>query len=1001
MSRNLLTIILLSITLSTRAATLPLYEFKTAVLSETPQVDAVAVVNYANLVLGGLLPYETQNTLFWTNKNSLASGPGFLFDYLHPVNGNLINSPLNTFVNKGVVDGIQRVLVRATNITSQGLMLSGANGIVDLRGQELQLQGGGFEASGIFADLTSLDITNGVLVLPNSTGQIFQAPFVPTPGPTYYPLSAAIGINEFIPSRFPGGLQLSTFGPGTFVGGITFDQINYSYSRGNWFADERQARSGSAGGSGAYAAFAFTNANFTQVVFVRTNQLAGVQFGVEFFDTGGPQVAGVTFQSTQFDNVSLQTVTENIIIQDDLATRTNYVYYAGQMGLRVPTNYLVGVNVGFFGRVAPLGTSASANAPYSRNLLNGPQYLGRNVTNNYASYSFKTDPLKLPQGIVSPYLAPAPTDPFGDPTASTNLPGRIEISGGNVNLAKSRLKAGTSIDIKATNLINGVLPTLDAPFINLDLISTASSVTVSNWYPQTVERFGGTIKAFSSTWTNDYATTTNVLVTTITNIDLADTNSLLATLPPSEFITNNFLGFGVQFTNFFSTNSFLTNIAGANLFVTNLTVTNLVTTNAVITNTTFFHILIVDPAFINNLQVRVDNFVLRAADIHIGDTLFANENVKFTTPNLTIDPASSITTPVNLSVTNFIGLMNFTNNGLLSSGGFIRLGSDRVTPLVNLVNNGTISGDSVEIGALIISNNFSIQASGFLKLQGPEVDVGGDVFAGVASFVYADKLKLMSGGLLESGGDLYLQVTNVLDDSSGGQLLASTALTIPFRPAQGDLLNSVVTLSPGSFKEFVLTWPGEDRGPSASGFVNNLAIGELQVDATALLSSARISGAAPGSAIYVKTLSLFGNAADVGNGLIIDDNITLYVDNVTANGAAVSVSDLTTLTGGRIVQASAPPAPALNGNNFPTSLNGSSVALKVKYSPTPTPTALLSWNSIANTTNFVEFKNVSSNAQWTGMTNIFSGVATNLTYSDKIGTNTSRFYRVRSSPKVP
>src|SRR4051794_4962492 len=62
------------------APTLPLYENFGDISSNTaPVIDATAFANYGSFSVFTLLPYDFQNTLFFTNRGSMSGTPGFRF----------------------------------------------------------------------------------------------------------------------------------------------------------------------------------------------------------------------------------------------------------------------------------------------------------------------------------------------------------------------------------------------------------------------------------------------------------------------------------------------------------------------------------------------------------------------------------------------------------------------------------------------------------------------------------------------------------------------------------------------------------------------------------------------------------------------------------------------------------------------------------------------------------------------------------------------------------
>src|SRR3989442_7393801 len=60
----------------------PIYE-NFGTLTNVPQIDAVAFANYGTFVVPSVLPFDTQNTLYFTNRGVMLGGPGFRLDYVN------------------------------------------------------------------------------------------------------------------------------------------------------------------------------------------------------------------------------------------------------------------------------------------------------------------------------------------------------------------------------------------------------------------------------------------------------------------------------------------------------------------------------------------------------------------------------------------------------------------------------------------------------------------------------------------------------------------------------------------------------------------------------------------------------------------------------------------------------------------------------------------------------------------------------------------------------
>ena len=131
-----------------------------------PSIDAVRFINFGEFdVETDEFPYDFQNTLFYTNQNIMTGGIGFRFDHTLP-NGSRL--PADTFYNApnsfiytyepgfgfigggtiGLVDQASQLLVNSTNIVNKGFLSGGGNGLLSLKGQNIDLSRSGLEVSG-------------------------------------------------------------------------------------------------------------------------------------------------------------------------------------------------------------------------------------------------------------------------------------------------------------------------------------------------------------------------------------------------------------------------------------------------------------------------------------------------------------------------------------------------------------------------------------------------------------------------------------------------------------------------------------------------------------------------------------------------------------------------------------------------------------------------------------------------------------------------------------
>ena len=129
------------------AATSPLYINYgplTAPPALPPQIDATSFENRSlfnissSTILGNTLPYETLNTLHFTNRSSgqMIGAPGFRFDF-YTNNSRLM---MADWINSGTIAVDTILSVSASNVVNNGPFISAsANGVIKLSGKTVNL----------------------------------------------------------------------------------------------------------------------------------------------------------------------------------------------------------------------------------------------------------------------------------------------------------------------------------------------------------------------------------------------------------------------------------------------------------------------------------------------------------------------------------------------------------------------------------------------------------------------------------------------------------------------------------------------------------------------------------------------------------------------------------------------------------------------------------------------------------------------------------------------
>jgi hypothetical protein len=341
---------------STDAATTPVYENRGSV--DTPVIDATVFLNRAVFEANTFdQPYDTQNTLYYTNfaGGTISGSGGFRFEYVNGSNG--VRKAASSFVNNGSIsfdsggfnsffgseDGsifgagaaTSWLIVNATNIVNRGALSVDPNGLLQLRGKEVSLGRAGIRAG--------------------------SDPFAPIPqGSTfgmYYRNDAGVsdlywgaGQNNQLDPAAPGPYSLAVLtAPAPSSGGHeVLDSTGFTnvVSLPSFF------------GLPVTNAYAVTNAVsptnwIIQVVFVNTNtpdpQLkVDVKFGNPRNPSPGLNAAKMPIVRLTFedvDTITTEPYTNYVYLLDNLGAMTNAVLITNRAPVTVNTNSQLGAGV--------------------------------------------------------------------------------------------------------------------------------------------------------------------------------------------------------------------------------------------------------------------------------------------------------------------------------------------------------------------------------------------------------------------------------------------------------------------------------------------------------------------------------------------------------------------------------------------------------------------------------------------------------------------------------
>lgn len=975
------------------AQTAPLYENRGTV--NTPQVDARVLLNSGTFNVSVTQPYETLNTLSYTNNPNglMQGGIGFRFDYSTPTNRGLASSFFNagsivaanssfSFASSGITfGGVSSIvlpssflLISSTNVASPGLMSVSSDGIMQIKGHNVNLARGGLRTGDVPGAPTSLQ--RGSVI----GGELYRNPDGVTD------LYSGIGTNNnFAGTGSFNVSQLQMPGPTSGRHEVLRNLFTNRVSVGSPL--------------NRYAAWAMTNkvspTNVTiQAVFVATNNpdpnfAVRTKFGRSTDPSATPdaRMPIVEMGLWEIDAVTGLPTTNYVYILDSTAVLTNLIHYTNVIS---PTVFRPSTLEVTRGTPIEWRSAADGNTAYTNSLLVSADFAGTTVTNAYAGYSVQIgSAASSSAGFAGGFyfgffdnsgFLDSPV--FNDPT---NLPGRIEIEAENFDMSLIRVRSEGLLTVKTANLQGTAPGRIDAPQMVFDLGSTNSLLSISNVIPESIRRLDGQLSMYSTVFTNQI-------------LSVVNTNTANPT-DPAGFVTN--------------------------------------------TIDAKCHVLIVDPSFVTLRQVGIREISLRATNVLINDRLTVSGNLLIDAETLTTTTNAlvSLSGDPSLDITNFPRLKNWTNNGIVSVGNSIeafQTDSNGFPLLLNFVNRGTVSASTLSLhGESLESIGQLNMGRGPINLKGNSVKLSGGRVVGAGDIsLDAPDIKLR-GVTIQAGntqginytlGAFNLLVSERLSDGGAdakNSITTYNGINLLSRPKEGDLFGTRVRSIAPRYVDVQHVWAGEDRGPGAAGFSNNVVIGNLVLDGD-FNSRFSFKGLGSNNAIYVDYLELTNYATNVTTSFNIDPNMTIYFA-----AANVAVETLDGAFDGRLKWARSFAGPLsstnltlANGQTFTVNRSvlssatidsdGDGLVNRLDPSPfdgvrittagvtnAPVAATFITWNAAPQLDYTVEYKTSLSSTNWLSLTNVINLAKTNVVVRvfDPIRSeNGEKYFRVRYNP---
>jgi hypothetical protein len=360
--------------------------------------------------------------------------------------------------------------------------------------------------------------------------------------------------------------------------------------------------------------------------------------------------------------------------------------------------------------------------------------------------------------------------------------------------------------------------------------------------------------------------------------------------------------------------------------------------------------------------------------------------------NTTLMGGANATSATTNTISSPVWYQNFLNYGLVS---------DQASSIWanNFVSSGTVSN---------LFGSFTLQSL-YTTLTNGLISAAGDVS------ITADSLTT-SNLLIQSGRSLVLQATNLLTDgvpngpgivTNGNNWVvggaSSVGLNLPIKPVVGGLLGTTITNNAPANKRVLNTWAGQDYGVSTAGFSNNAAIGRLiLVGGTKGVFT--FTGTGISNALYVDDIEFVDQATNRdshGNPIALTNtaNMVIYYAQALFNG--VSVAELLNHANNNhlrwvpqyvghysseelfyngttnIVNAALANSPDIdsNGNGTPNSSDpspffiSSQVNFTINLTNLPPWSLKLRWQTIPEATNLVQYTTNLLSPAWVNLTN--------------------------------
>jgi hypothetical protein len=836
------------------------------------QVNARNFINDGTFLVSTFTtPWDSQNTINFTNRGVMSGSMGFRFDLVEPVFGfrssasNFFNAPgasivasdaggiipfvSGTFVSTLFEPDVSFLTLNAMNVTNYGDLTVGANGLMQLFARKMDLSGGTLIVEDVnsaisgfgtfFIDVTETNFFPALGVYDtgwgiNSTTNMSVSSIVASANPNVI-VTPPFNITNFFSGTFSSSCQ-------TFLV-LTNAQV--------WVRDQR---------------LNLTNRVIQLVAVDRvdTNISVFASFYPFVFPRGNPQggflspLVEFRVASTNFRTFAQET--NSFYVFNQLGSQTNYTLLDNLVERTFrPAPFVLfrsGSGLGEFGIPADFRILFP-------DIFDNPIYTNRFVTNQYAVYAAQIESL-------------ARRVPSLPDIGVTNYPGRVEIKADELLMDSTRIRGEGLISLSSSNLIGGRNSVLDTSRLNMNFSTRSNVLELFDMTPDRVERFGGFLQVFSTIWTNIYDEVSG------TNTNSVEVRfELLAINADDLHTTEPLVAHELRLT---STNAG----TGRLVYQDNLSVTNLLEINA------------------NEVTFARDSRLYLGRGVGLSYTNLVNIS---TFTNLGYIQANEL---ADLRRTETTGYNRFVNHGTI-----VAYGTDISTDYFE--NSGSIIssnyyGYGFDSGIFFntdcfgrpVTFVFSAATEGAISINANTAKIDAGEFTTIGDIRFLGGTFKFNKHRATSGARLVFEVRDILTDSgedADNRWISANGFNLSgFRPT-GDLLGTTIeSFAPvhGFADHF---WSAQDRGPSVAGFSNNLAIGRLRL-AGGDGSTLRFRQGFANSALYVDVMQIDGFQAnslrDFTNGVRINfagQGINIYYGNVESTNANFTAERLNRILG--------------------------------------------------------------------------------------------------------